>query len=98
MVYLIVSIINNGNNITNLEIYHFSSDNIPPLNKINGITTLIKKKVGAHTFDVNSDKLNILSRSLSPLKQRSITPPPKNKYDFIQLPPKNSKFKYYLLI
>lgn len=38
-----------------------------------------------------------MSRSLSPLKQRSITPPPKNQYDFINILPLNSKYRNNIL-
>lgn len=57
---------------------------------MNGISTTRKKKFSTCSFDVFSDKAIALSRSLSPHKQRSITPPPKNQYDFINVPPLNS--------
>lgn len=64
---------------------------------MNGTSTSKKKKISTCSFDIYSDKSVALSRSLSPLKQRSITPPPKNQYDN-NLPPKNSKyFKVFYL-
>lgn len=72
-------------------IFFRSTNNILPLNKMNGMSTTRKKKFSTCSFDVFSDKAVALSRSLSPHKQRSITPPPKNQYDFINVPPLNSK-------
>lgn len=66
-----------------------NTNNILPLNKINALR---KKKLSTCSFDVNSEKAIALSRSLSPLKQRSITPPPKNQNEFINLQPVNSKY------
>lgn len=66
-----------------------STNNILPPNKV---SALRKKKLSTCSFDINSEKAIALSRSLSPLKQRSITPPPKNQYDFINLPPVNSEY------
>uniref|UniRef100_A0A2S2R9E1 DEP domain-containing protein 5 n=1 Tax=Sipha flava TaxID=143950 RepID=A0A2S2R9E1_9HEMI len=66
-----------------------STSNILPLNKLNGLSASRKKKFSTCSFDINSDKAIALSRSLSPLKQRSITPPPKNQNDLMNLPPLN---------
>ncbi|XP_022175308.1 GATOR complex protein DEPDC5 isoform X1 [Myzus persicae] len=66
-----------------------NTNNILPQNKLNGISTSRKKKFSSCSFDVNSGKSIALSRSLSPLKQRSITPPPKSQCEFINLPPLN---------
>jgi len=71
-------------------IFFSNTNNIPPLNKLNGISASRKKKFSTCSFDVNSDKSITLSRSLSPLKQRSITPPPKSQCEFTNLPPLNS--------
>lgn len=65
-----------------------------PHNKINGNSASRKKKFSTCSFDVCSDKSIALSRSLSPFKQRSITPPPKNQYEFITLP--HIKSKYFI--
>lgn len=64
---------------------------------MNGTSTSKKKKISTCSFDIYSDKSVALSRSLSPLKQRSITPPPKNLYNN-NLLPKNSKYilKYFI--
>ncbi|CAI6354849.1 unnamed protein product [Macrosiphum euphorbiae] len=66
-----------------------NTNNILPLNKLNEISASRKKKFSTCSFDVNSDKSIALSRSLSPLKQRSITPPPKSQCEFTNLPPLN---------
>eukprot|EP00102_Acyrthosiphon_pisum_P010299 XP_008178582.1 PREDICTED: DEP domain-containing protein 5 isoform X2 [Acyrthosiphon pisum] len=65
------------------------TNNILPLNKLNEISASRKKKFSTCSFDVNSDNSIALSRSLSPLKQRSITPPPKSQCEFTNLPPLN---------
>ncbi|XP_060856853.1 GATOR complex protein Iml1 isoform X2 [Metopolophium dirhodum] len=66
-----------------------NTNNILPLNKLNEISESRKKKFSTCSFDVNSDTSIALSRSLSPLKQRSITPPPKSQCEFTNLPPLN---------
>lgn len=73
------------------------TNNVLPTNKVNGISTSRKKKFSTCSYDIHSDKSSALSRSLSPLKQRSITPPPKNQYDFINIPPLNSKYPNNIL-
>ncbi|VVC42362.1 Hypothetical protein CINCED_3A011295 [Cinara cedri] len=54
-----------------------STNNTFRHNTVNKVDTR-KKKISSCSIDVNLDTLIALSRSLSPLKQRSITPPPKN--------------------
>lgn len=75
-----------------------SSNNISPLDRFNGISSTRKKKFSTCSFDVYSDKSIALSRSLSPLKQRSITPPPKNRYNVVNLSSLNSKYisRYFI--
>lgn len=66
-------------------------------NKNNGNSTSRKKKISTCSFDVCSDKSIASSRSLSPFKQRSITPPPKNQYEFNNLP-LITKSEYFLKV
>ncbi|XP_050536568.1 GATOR complex protein Iml1 isoform X2 [Daktulosphaira vitifoliae] len=60
-----------------------SINNIIPFSykQSNTSTIVRKKKFSTCSFEVSSDRSVISSRSLSPLKQRSITPPPKNQCD-----------------
>lgn len=83
----------------NINFFFFSTTNniLPPIN-INGTGALRKKKFSTCSVDVNSDKLLSLSCSLSPHKQRSTTPPPKNHNEFINLPQLNSEYSLTVII